>query len=193
MNNLTTIQIEIDLGVNSHDESVNKDGKGRVYIIESDGCIKIGKTKNITQRINTLRNQSGRKFQRACYTDRCKNYSGIEAKMHKELEEYRTFGEWFNIDFDQALEKLSAYSLDVSDVKKNQPPATEAMSEICAEFVSKEINAFLNERPAFRDYLKANGFRVYFYECSKEFLVTNDDDVEMSLMLFLAIYKSQTV
>ena len=186
MSNLIIVQSEVDLGENSHD------GKGCVYIIESDGCIKIGKTKNIAQRINTLRNQSGRKFLRFCHTEQCKNYGEIEIAMHKEFSESRTVGEWFNIPFDQAAGKLATYQLDLTKMEEKEFNPDELLRVIDDEFKEHEIQRFLDERPVFRDYLKANGFRVYYYDRSDELLVTNDDEIEMPLMLFLAIYKSQT-
>jgi len=192
MSNLITIHLEVDLGVNAHDGTATEEGKGYVYIIESDDCIKIGKTRNVTHRIKTLQKQSGRNFKRVCHTSQCKNYSDVEIALHKEFEGQRTIGEWFNIGFDQAMKKLSTYDLDVSDVAEKESPTIEILKALGEEFANKEIDTFLNERPIFRDYLKANGFRVYLYESSGEILVTNDDDVEMSLRLFLAIYKYHT-
>lgn len=93
---------------------IAENGKGHVYIIETDNGIKIGRTINIESRINTLRTQSGRKFKRVCFTSQCRNYGDIETAMHRLFKESRVIGEWFNVPFVQASKELAMYDLDTS-------------------------------------------------------------------------------
>ena len=74
--------------------------KGFVYLIKSkNGDIKIGKAKNVKQRIKELQIGSAEKLSliKAYYLN---DYSQFETMLHRKFKKYNTQGEWFAIDKD---------------------------------------------------------------------------------------------
>lgn len=63
------------------------------YIIRKQGSsqVKIGKSLQVYERIKTLRNQSGCDMEILCIIER-----NVEAMLHKQFDEFRTIGEWFD-------------------------------------------------------------------------------------------------
>ncbi|GAB6171405.1 hypothetical protein JCM15765_08830 [Paradesulfitobacterium aromaticivorans] len=170
-------------------------GQGHVYIVEADGCVKIGRTKNLVSRINAIRTQSGRNLKRLCFTKPCSNYSDIENSMHALFEKERLNGEWFKTSFEQACNALNSFELDLS--KKEEREESSGLFDLFREFdeayMKRELQLFLDEHPTFKKYLEENGFRLYFCKQTGEITVTDDEDVDMSLRLFTAIYRTQAL
>jgi len=74
-----------------------------VYILDFGNRIKIGRTKNIEQRIRTLENAVGEKAGQVFYLET----DGIKEKLlHHYLQEHRTIGEYFTCSFDTAKTAL---------------------------------------------------------------------------------------
>lgn len=165
--------------------------KGYVYILETDGCTKIGKSVNPEKRIETIRTTSGRHIKRVAFSEPCNNYSKIENEMHKLFKDKRIVGEWFDIKFDDAVKALKSFELDIKDIAESQN-SNFIFDEFNNKYFASEINKFLNERPNFKKYLEDNGFRLYVTKHG-EIIVTNDSDVDMDLRLFIAIYKSEVM
>ncbi len=70
------------------------DTKGRVYFVEcpARGLVKIGFTKNITERMRTLRTSATDPIALLGHVRSTKLY---ERKLHARFAEHRRFGEWF--------------------------------------------------------------------------------------------------
>ena len=169
---------------------IAENGKGHVYIIEADDRIKIGRTNNIAKRLNALRGQSGREFKRVCHTIPCSNYCNIETVMHKLFREHRVLGEWFDISFEQASKALANHELDLSDIEEKEIDVSGMFRDYENAVDKNELNKIRDANPIFKDYLEKNGFRLYFCKRTGGVMVTDDEDVDMSLNLFVAIYKS---
>ncbi|APC78911.1 TPA: GIY-YIG nuclease family protein [Clostridium botulinum] len=110
---------------------------GYVYIIERrDKSIKIGKSINPESRVETLETQGGFIATNKFFSQECSNYSEIESKMHEIFNKYRTIGEWFNVDFDVAVQTLKQLNF-------KKPYAKEELEENLKEIgvFSKELMA----------------------------------------------------
>lgn len=75
-----------------------------IYILKSDKYYKIGITKNLDKRIDQLQTGNPHEIYLVCSTF-VENTSGFERKLHKEFDQYRISGEWFDLPYEQ-LEKL---------------------------------------------------------------------------------------
>lgn len=164
--------------------------KGCVYIIESDNCIKIGRTKNPNVRIKAIQSTSGRIFKRIALTEPCNNYCKIECDMHSRFKTKRLKGEWFDISFDDAKSALDGFKLDLRDIICNPSEPSEILNEFQNAYMKNEMQKFLDERPLFRDYLLKNNFKLSFCKESEEIIVSDGGEIDMPLKLFIAIYKS---
>lgn len=84
--------------------------KGFVYIVEDakDRLVKIGRSENPEQRVNTIRTSSGRVVKRVFITDCFYGYRKAEGLVHKELADTRRVGEWFSCDFETAKEVVDS-------------------------------------------------------------------------------------
>jgi len=70
-----------------------------VYILDFGNRIKIGRTKNIEQRIKAIENTAGEEVKQVFYLE---TDSSKEKILHYYLQEYRTLGEYFTCSFDTA-------------------------------------------------------------------------------------------
>ncbi|MFA5806614.1 MAG: GIY-YIG nuclease family protein [Melioribacteraceae bacterium] len=72
---------------------------GYIYLIKSDHGCKIGKSKMLSNRINTIGIQVP--FAHECiYSSKIKNYHKIEKFFHKHFSSKHLKGEWFNLNED---------------------------------------------------------------------------------------------
>jgi len=104
--------------------SENKDKAvfGYVYIAGAEGKLKIGKSRNPKKRIRGIENAAGLNFDLTFISDKIENYSQIEKEMHIAFKDERIKGEWFSIDFNDAVKKLKELTfkdIDQSKVKSN--------------------------------------------------------------------------
>lgn len=96
----------------------NQDGtltekNGHVYIIEKpNGNIKIGKSRNPQSRFCQISQIGGFEIKRTYVSEKCSNYSEIEALMHSIFSSKRVIGEWFKVNFDVAVKKLATQTFE---------------------------------------------------------------------------------
>lgn len=78
-----------------------KEFYGWVYVLDFGSFYKIGKSKNISQRITQLIKSTnipeGKKPLRVCISKRCTNYSFMENQLHHYFEDYHLTREFYNI------------------------------------------------------------------------------------------------
>lgn len=77
---------------------------GFVYIIENGNRkVKIGKSRKPLQRIRTAQTQGGFRAENIFISDRIADYENIETELHRRFREHRFIGEWFAIEFEEAV------------------------------------------------------------------------------------------
>jgi len=105
----------------------------QVYVIERpDGIVKIGKSNNPSKRIRALENQGGFRSNRAWISIPRALANTTELRAHSALQHNRKVGEWFAVDFDQAV----ATVLENGQSASNKPSPND---------ISDRINARLEE------------------------------------------------
>lgn len=67
-----------------------------IYLIESDGCYKIGKTKDVKKRSKTIKLLLPKKSKLLTYAF-VENYHEVEKAMHEKFDHLRLNGEWFDL------------------------------------------------------------------------------------------------
>lgn len=77
-----------------------------IFKTEINGC-KIGVSGNVEQRKAVISSQGNNNIIDVFYTPKCFNAHEIESIMHNYFNEYRGIGEWFDVDFQEACDKLS--------------------------------------------------------------------------------------
>jgi hypothetical protein len=81
----------------------------QVYVIERpDGQVKIGKSGNPTKRIRALESQGGFRSNRAWVSIPGALANTTELRVHHALNHRRKVGEWFAVDFEQAVSTVLA-------------------------------------------------------------------------------------
>ena len=78
-------------------------------MLADDGRVKIGVSRNPDERAKAIENQKEIKILKILKTEKCSNPFTVEKLVHSELEESRSFGEWFCVDFEvakQTIEKI---------------------------------------------------------------------------------------
>lgn len=88
--------------------------KGHVYVFGSEeGPVKIGISVNPASRLREITCRSGRDLSKVFISPEMSCYQAIEKYLHGVFARSRRPGEWFDIDFDEAvseLEKVGVYS-----------------------------------------------------------------------------------
>ena len=87
----------------NYSKSSYEKGKWKsVYVMLSDdGNVKIGVSSNISNRISQI--ELCKHIIKTFSTEMCSNAYSIESKVHEILQEHKTHGEWFNVEFDIAV------------------------------------------------------------------------------------------
>ena len=78
--------------------------KSIYVLLANDGSVKIGVSNNVEHRKRTLENYTGKTIQEYYYTPLCSNPFEIESSAHNYFKENRIYGEWFDIDYNDACE-----------------------------------------------------------------------------------------
>ncbi|MEL7657075.1 MAG: GIY-YIG nuclease family protein [Bacillota bacterium] len=86
--------------------------KGLIYILDAGDSIKIGRTRNLQQRLPVIIRTSGKHIERIAVSPFCNNYCHIEAYLHRHFSSKRVIGEWFSVRFDDAVSELSKCEFD---------------------------------------------------------------------------------
>lgn len=84
---------------------------GYVYLIQANNLFKIGKTKNVKQRLSNLQTSNPVKLNLigVIETDNC---SLLESFFHQHCSKYRTTGEWFNIPEDEIADIAKMFTIE---------------------------------------------------------------------------------
>jgi len=83
----------------------DEDCSGYLYIIQKKNkLVKIGISKNPEKRINAIETHNGEQSVKKFVSKKLLNYMEVEKKMHNYFKDFRVRGEWFNVDFDLAVE-----------------------------------------------------------------------------------------
>ena len=105
--------------------SVSKPKKLVVYALEmNNGTVKIGVSKNLLQRMQSISYATGLKILRNYHTDFAPAEIAriIEISCHIKFEYGRVYGEYFNISFDEACNELARYQkkIETANEKSNE-------------------------------------------------------------------------
>ena len=79
---------------------------GYVYIFDAGDMVKIGKSIYPYSRMASLKSELRRDILRSFVSPDCSNYSEIEKIMHGVFSNCRVEGEWFDIEFGEAVKAL---------------------------------------------------------------------------------------
>jgi len=79
-----------------------------IYVIKNpeNDRVKIGVSNNVEKRLKTLETGAGTKLDLVYQSIICSNAFDIENTVHKHFQEYRVFGEWFEIDVNKVINYL---------------------------------------------------------------------------------------
>ena len=80
-----------------------------LYVIQSGDYFKVGITNDLEKRLNQIKTSSPFES-RIAYSILVDNAERLEKDTHAKLEEYRTRGEWFEIDLETILKAISEVS-----------------------------------------------------------------------------------
>lgn len=112
VNNLDKIEINDLSDFMSLDDdypcSVNSSKCTYIIYNPDNKLYKIGRSSNVFDRLNTLRNEISSNLEIVGYIDH-----DIEGKLHKEYVKKREFGEWFSINIDDVLDIKNKHSLNI--------------------------------------------------------------------------------
>jgi site-specific recombinase XerC len=89
-----------------------------VYVVYNplSKLTKIGMSGRLNHRINFLSMENGVRLELRYNTLPCINSDMIENSMHKYFKDHRTLGEWFDIDPDDAVNKLKEYTVQLPEI-----------------------------------------------------------------------------
>ena len=86
-----------------------------LYILQSeDGPVKIGITGDPHKRIGAIRTASGREFCRVYVSPAIEAAAAIEVRLFQRFRDRRLPGEWFSIEFREALDAADEIGLQVA-------------------------------------------------------------------------------
>lgn len=78
-----------------------------LYVLEfTNGTVKIGITKEKEKRMKAISSASGMDITRSYFTGKINNVQGLETELHRHFKDKRLNGEFFNIDFDDAVAEV---------------------------------------------------------------------------------------
>ena len=129
-----------------------------IYIFERhDGLCKIGVSCDPDFRKKTICSIGGiEALKKTFQTEACSNALEIEHLLHKHYKNSRKTGEWFEIDFDEATEKLKSIFIEkaVLDPKTHKMITPEMIDEVFAKknYMPLPIKENVNELPAIKTW-----------------------------------------
>lgn len=161
---------------------------GYVYIIEINDRVKIGRTKNPKRRFKEIQQLSGNQISRFCISPECGNYYEIENSMHLRFKDRLILGEWFNVDFDNAVTELNRFIF--------QRPKKQKQSDLHFDIeaaANNHLKTVLEENPVIKNYLEANGLAVFYCEKLKEILISNGEGYEIEFSVFMQMFVADCI
>ncbi|HDL6896997.1 MULTISPECIES: GIY-YIG nuclease family protein [Yersinia] len=81
--------------------------KGNVYAVQNEDLVKIGRSFRPSQRIKALQTQGGFISGNIFISEASYLYSKVELQCHAKLSKLRVVGEWFRIDFADAVKCIN--------------------------------------------------------------------------------------
>ncbi|MCP3699063.1 MAG: GIY-YIG nuclease family protein [Aliivibrio sp.] len=101
----------------------------RIYIMESNGAIKVGISRDVEKRLSTLQCGSSNKITVIYKTNFCDNPEAVEAVCHTSMRTGHIHGEWFDIDLELAKNIVSstfnAIAINASQIESASGKITE--------------------------------------------------------------------
>ncbi len=79
-----------------HSERARRDRSGYVYLLEGDGCYKIGHARDPENRVETLKIQLPYPVHLVTFVY-SEDRRGLEAELHEKFADKRLNGEWFDL------------------------------------------------------------------------------------------------
>lgn len=79
-----------------------------LYVLEfTNGTVKIGITKEKERRMKAISSASGMDITRSYFTGKIDNVQNLETELHRHFKDKRLNGEFFNINFDEAVAEVN--------------------------------------------------------------------------------------
>lgn len=79
-----------------------------LYVLEfTNGTVKIGITKEKERRMKAISSASGMDITRSYFTGKIDNVQNLETELHRYFKDKRLNGEFFNINFDEAVAEVN--------------------------------------------------------------------------------------
>ena len=119
-----------------------------IYVIENDkGYVKIGCSKNTTERIKIIKRIGAQEILNVYVTEPCSNPYFIENEMHKLYSNKRIQGEWFDVNFNECSKKLSDIFLKYAEFIEKDVKGTKLIDYIFGDNKNdqSEENEFLDD------------------------------------------------
>ena len=116
-----------------------------IYVVENEhGCIKIGVSQNVEDRIKTLSNQGGFRIKNLFYTSPCSNAYSIEKLAHTYFHYANINREWFEVDYMLAREVVSSI-FEKFSIKIPKYEKVISLEDIEILFQNKNVNNSIEE------------------------------------------------
>ena len=153
---------------------------GHIYIIEFEHGIKIGRARNPEKRINAIRTQSGRKYLNLFISPNISNYYKVETILHKIFKDKRGIGEYFNIEFNEAVTEYTKLKCELAKEE------TELEKKMQGEGLSNILKSFRLNEPTTKkelqnwDIWEPNEKEIEFIK--KDMLKMVESDLEIGEM-----------
>ncbi len=85
--------------------SENQTKSGVICIIENEiGKVRISKSRSPFHQIQTVQSEGGFKTENIFVSEKVSDYCEAELDLHNQFRECRYIGDWFDIDFNEAVE-----------------------------------------------------------------------------------------
>lgn len=94
-------------------DDIEEKPKGYVYVISYDGMTKIGISVNPKTRISSIQTANPILFQEYYVSESTEMYQEIEKEMHTFFNGKKIKGEWFDIKFKEAVDRLRILEVEI--------------------------------------------------------------------------------
>ena len=112
-------------------ELINVKNAYTVYLIlAKDLTVKVGISKEPKRRINTIRTTSGKHIIKTYVSDYISNAGEIESRFKKQFHSRAICGEWFDVDYDEALKELKSLFANYSKIEVEKDENNRFLDEL---------------------------------------------------------------
>lgn len=124
MNELIHIgNVDISVKEYKNMEIFNRLNHRSIYVaMANDRLIKVGVTMDYSKRDKPLSNAGHGKIIRNFETEKCLNSFEVEREIHKRLDKYRCYGEWYKADFDFVVKTVKELFSKTAVLQKDAEP-----------------------------------------------------------------------